>query len=182
MNISRTLKLRGGAAALAGAALLLSACGSSSKSDATAATVRPASSAPALTTIATAHGSMGTYLTGAGGRAIYLWVADSKNQSVCSGACAQVWPPVLASSAPKAGGSAKSSELGTIARSDGSKQVTYGGHPLYYYVTDTSAGMASGQGSDSFGAKWWLVAPDGSAITSGHSANQTMSSAGGGWG
>ena len=53
------------------------------------------------------------------------------------------------------------SDLGTITRSDGTKQVTYDGHPLYYFAGDSGAGMASGQGSDGFGAKWWLVSPAG---------------------
>jgi hypothetical protein len=64
-----------------------------------------------------------------------------------------------------AAGSAKASDLGTITRSDGTKQVTYDGHPLYYFSGDSGTGMATGQGSDSFGAKWWLVAPSGSDVT-----------------
>ena len=62
-------------------------------------------------------------------------------------------------------GSARASDLGTITRSDGTKQVTYDGHPLYYFAGDSGSGTASGQGSDGFGAKWWLVAPSGSDVT-----------------
>jgi hypothetical protein len=62
-------------------------------------------------------------------------------------------------------GGAKASDIGTITRSDGTKQVTYDGHPLYYFAGDSIPGMASGQGSDGFGAKWWLVAPTGSDVT-----------------
>ena len=75
-----------------------------------------------------------------------------------------------------ASGSAKASDLGTITRSDGTKQVTYNGHPLYYYAGDSGSGTASGQGSDSFGAKWWLVSPSGSDVT----ASVTSFTAGGG--
>ena len=57
------------------------------------------------------------------------------------------------------------SGLGTITRSDASKQVTYDGHPLYYFAGDSGPGQASGQGSDGFGVKWWLVAPSGQKIT-----------------
>jgi hypothetical protein len=71
----------------------------------------------------------------------------------------------MASGTVTASGSAKSSDLGSITRSDGTKQVTYNGHPLYYYAGDSSSGTASGQGSDSFGAKWWLVSPSGSDVT-----------------
>jgi hypothetical protein len=64
-----------------------------------------------------------------------------------------------------AAGSAKPSDLSTITRSDGTKQVTYDGHPLYYFSGDSGPGTATGQGSDGFGAKWWLVAPTGSDVT-----------------
>jgi hypothetical protein len=64
-----------------------------------------------------------------------------------------------------ASGSAQASDLSTITRSDGTKQVTYDGHPLYYFVGDSGPGTASGQGSDNFGAKWWLVSPAGSDVT-----------------
>jgi hypothetical protein len=95
-----------------------------------------------------------------------------------------------------ASGSAKASDLGTITRSDGTKQVTYNGHPLYYFSGDSGSGTATGQGSDSFGAKWWLVAPTGSDVTGSVSSftvsaaapaapaatpGASSSSAGGGW-
>jgi predicted lipoprotein with Yx(FWY)xxD motif len=94
-------------------------------------------------------------------------VADSPNKSACSGACASAWPPLTSTGAPSVTGSAKANELSTITRSDGTKQVTYATHPLYYYVGDTAPGQTNGQGSDGFGAKWWLVAPSGTQITSG---------------
>jgi hypothetical protein len=76
----------------------------------------------------------------------------------------------------QATGSASASDLGTITRSDGTKQVTYDGHPLYYYAGDSGSGMASGQGSDSFGAKWWLVSPSGSDVTASVSSFTVSSS------
>ncbi|HUA71956.1 MAG TPA: hypothetical protein VMA96_12755, partial [Solirubrobacteraceae bacterium] len=60
-------------------------------------------------------------------------------------------------------------------RSDGSEQVTYKGHPLYYFVADTSADSTKGQGSDGFGAKWWLIAPSGTAITAGATTSASSS-------
>ena len=95
--------------------------------------------------------------------------------SSCSGACAQAWPPLLTKGKPTAGTGVNASDLGTTMRSDGTEQVTYKGHPLYYFVADTSAGSTKGQGSDSFGAKWWLVAPSGAAITA---AAKTVSTSG----
>jgi predicted lipoprotein with Yx(FWY)xxD motif len=168
------------------AALLAAACGSS-----TSGGYRSGASASASTgtgmVISTKSGSAGTYLTDGSGRAVYLWVKDSMNKSECSGACAGAWPPVPVNGSLLASGDAKASDLGTITRSDGSKQVTYDGHPLYYYVGDSGPGQTNGQGSDGFGAKWWLVAPSGAAITGTSSTpnataspTATKSSAGGG--
>ncbi len=193
MVSQRTAKFRiFGVAALATAALIVAGCGSaaSSSSSTTAAAAAPAptssasatTSAVAATTgvmVKTAKGSGGTYLAGPNGRALYLWVADTGDRSSCSGACAQEWPPLLTKSKPTAGTGVNASDLGTTMRSDGTEQVTYKGHPLYYFVADTSAGSTKGQGSDSFGAKWWLVAPSGTAITAAATKASTGGSSGG---
>jgi predicted lipoprotein with Yx(FWY)xxD motif len=117
------------------------------------------------------------------GKALYLWVADTAGKSTCSGACAIAWPPVTATGTPTAGAGVTASQLSTVKRDDGSSQVTYAGHPLYYFVQDKAAGDAKGQGSDSFGAKWWLVDGAGTAITtasSGAPSTSTSSTSGGG--
>jgi len=160
----------GGLAAVIGVALLVAACGSSSShSSASGAPSAPASSGPGGSAdhvvIGTAKGPDGTYLTAASGRALYLWVGDSNDKSNCSGDCAASWPPVITKSGPTAAAGAVDADLGTITRSDGSRQVTYEGHPLYSFVVDSGSGRTKGQGSDNFGAKWWLVAPSGAAIT-----------------
>jgi predicted lipoprotein with Yx(FWY)xxD motif len=192
MITSRSMRYRTGATALAlVTALAVAACGSSastsSSSTPAAATTTPAPTSTGSSvsakgaTVGTAKGPSGTYLTGASGRALYLWVADSNGMSNCSGACAQAWPPLLTSSTPGASPGVTAADLGTITRSDGTKQVTYTGHPLYYFVGDTGAGTTKGQGSDSFGAKWWLVTPSGAAITSsasGASSSSTSSTSG----
>ena len=163
-----------GIAALLGLALFVAGCGSSSSSSSSAPAASNSSKSSTVAaastsgvSVGTAKGSDGTYLTGPSGRALYLWVADTGGKSVCAGACANVWPPLLTKAAPSATGGANASDLGTVARSDGTTQVTYKGHPLYYYITDSAAGQMTGQGSNSFGAKWWLVTPSGSAITTG---------------
>jgi predicted lipoprotein with Yx(FWY)xxD motif len=183
-----------GVAAVATAGLIIAGCGSASSSSSNSAT---AAAAPAATTSATtsgtstaatgvtvktAKGSGGTYLAGPNGRALYLWVADTGDKSACSGACAHAWPPLLTKGNPTAGTGVNASDLGTTMRSDGTEEVTYKGHPLYYFVADTSAGSTKGQGSDSFGAKWWLVAPSGTAVTAGKAtvASTSGSSSGGG--
>jgi predicted lipoprotein with Yx(FWY)xxD motif len=115
------------------------------------------------TVMTTRSGPDGMYLATGTGRAVYLWMADTSGVSKCSGACASAWPPVVAKGHLTASGSAVAKELGTITRSDGTKQVTYGGHPLYYFAGDSGAGMTKGQGSDGFGAKWWLIRPSSAA-------------------
>jgi predicted lipoprotein with Yx(FWY)xxD motif len=178
------------------AGLLVAACGSAaaqssgSQSSGSQASA-PASSGTASATVIASHaGSGGTFLTD-GGRAVYLWNADAMNKSNCSGACAGAWPPVMATGKVTASNGAKPSDLGTIARSGGGRQVTYNGHPLYFFAGDSGPGQTNGQGNDGFGAKWWLVAPSGSQITaadtasssnSGPMASTAGSSAGGSWG
>jgi predicted lipoprotein with Yx(FWY)xxD motif len=173
-------------AALGVALLAATACASSGSSAGSAASTTPASaaaggsasSAASGTEIMTGSGSAGTFLVDGTGRALYLWEADSTGKSTCSGACASAWPPVPATGKVTVGGGAVASDLSTITAADGSKQVAYDGHALYYFVGDKSAGQTNGQGSSAFGAKWWLVAPAGTAITSGGTASQ---SGGGGY-
>jgi predicted lipoprotein with Yx(FWY)xxD motif len=159
-----------------GAALLVAACSSAASSGTGAAPAAPASPAggssssaaagsPGGTVITTASSSAGTVLTSGSGRAVYLWAKDTGDMSACAGAYAGAWPPVTTTATATAAGSAKASDIGTITRSDGTKQVTYDGHPLYYFAGDSGAGTATGQGSDNFGAKWWLVNPAGSDVT-----------------
>jgi predicted lipoprotein with Yx(FWY)xxD motif len=163
------------------AGLLAAACGTAAGSTAAGSTPAgtPASNGSTTATVIESHaGSAGSFLTNSSGRAVYLWDADSMNKSMCSGACAGAWPPVTAKGHVTAADGAKAADLGTITRSDGSKQVTYLGHPLYYFAGDSGSGQTSGQGSDSFGAKWWLVAPAGTKITVADSATGAAAGAG----
>jgi predicted lipoprotein with Yx(FWY)xxD motif len=162
------------------AGLLAAACGTAAGSTTgSTAAGTPASSGSTTATVIESHnGSAAPFLTNSSGRAVYLWAADSMNKSMCSGACAQAWPPVTSKGQVTAANGAKAADLGTITRSDGTKQVTYLGHPLYYFAGDSGPGQTNGQGSDSFGAKWWLVAPAGSKITVADSATGAAAAAG----
>jgi predicted lipoprotein with Yx(FWY)xxD motif len=184
-----------------GVSVIAAACGSSSSSSSTASSAAagtsPYSSGASTTATATAaavgtaKNSLGTYLTGTNGRSLYIWLADSGGKSACSGACASAWPPLTTKSSPTAGGGAAAADLGMITRSDGTNQVTYKGHPLYYYAGDTAAGMTNGNGSNQFGAKWWLISPSGNQVGSAAKSSSSASSSsttssggssGGGWG
>jgi predicted lipoprotein with Yx(FWY)xxD motif len=125
----------------------------------------PTSSGPSgVATITAASSKLGMVLVDGSGRTLYLFEKDQPNQSTCSGACAAAWPVDHSSGPPKAGSGVKASLLGTINRSDNSTQVTYNGHPLYYYSGDSQAGQQNGQGLNAFGAAWFVVAPAGGKV------------------
>ena len=101
------------------------------------------------------------------GFVLYGFTADSARASRCYGACARAWPPLLVKTAAKALRGVDRTKLGTVTRRNGTRQVTYGGHPLYYYAADTSPGQMNGQASDQFGAEWYVVGPAGSKVEKG---------------
>jgi predicted lipoprotein with Yx(FWY)xxD motif len=171
------------AAAAAGIGLLAAACSSgTSTSTSSSATSSPASSSPAaaapssspaatsqangaaMVSLATISGIPDQALVGSTGRTLYLFEADKNGTSACSGACAAAWPPDTVTGTPQAGSGVSQSLLGTITRADGTLQLTYNGHPLYYFTVDTAAGTAHGQGLKAFGAEWYVVSASGSKI------------------
>jgi predicted lipoprotein with Yx(FWY)xxD motif len=149
---------------------LLVACGGTTSSNGGASPSPVASASPtqaaAGETIAVANDAkLGQILVDEKGITVYLFVADKGTASTCYTSCAQIWPPVLTTGAPQAGAGATAALLGTTTRTDGKVQVTYGGHPLYYFVQDKRVGATTGQGVDGFGGLWWVVSPTGAAIT-----------------
>ena len=81
-----------------------------------------------------------------------------------SGQCAHNWPPVIVSGTPKAQPPAQASLVGTTTRSDGTKQLTYKGHPVYYFIKDKDDGDSYGQGAHAFGADWYVLTPSGQKV------------------
>jgi len=171
------LVLTGG---LVAAAVVLAACSTtgsyavapnatSTAPPSVAPVVAPPSSVPSAPAygimIGTASTRLGTILVDSSGRTVYLFVADSGTTSSCNSAsCVQYWPPVLTTGAPQAGSGVNASLLGTTTRADGAVEVTYAGHPLYYFVSDKKAGDVSGQAINAFGAPWYVVSPSGTRI------------------
>jgi predicted lipoprotein with Yx(FWY)xxD motif len=142
------------------------ACGGSSKS-------APATSSNS--TVATADSDVGKILVDATGATLYLFAKDSGGASSCSGACAKAWRPATAKGTVlRAGSGIKASLLKSMTRADGTMQLTYNGHPLYTFSGDSKAGAITGQGSDAFGAHWYVVSPDGTAIQKAASAPPKM--------
>jgi predicted lipoprotein with Yx(FWY)xxD motif len=164
-----------------GAVLVIAGCGSSSDSSTSSSassggnlygsggstTTKPASGGSA--TAAGGDGivsvadnpKLGKIIVNSKGFTLYDFHKDKGTKSACYGACAKVWPPLLSSGGPKAQGGAESSKLGTTKRTDGTTQVTYGGHPLYTYVTDKKPGDTTGNDFTSFGAQWYALTPAG---------------------
>jgi predicted lipoprotein with Yx(FWY)xxD motif len=149
-------------------ALALAACSggaSSTSPSAQASSAAPsAATSQGRVTVATTKTSLGTFLVGPDGKTLYLFEADKTSKSTCSGACAQGWPPLTTNGAPMAGSGVRQSLLTTGQRGDGTTQVVYNGHPLYYYAGDTKAGDTLGEGSTAFGAGWDVISPAGAKI------------------
>jgi predicted lipoprotein with Yx(FWY)xxD motif len=95
---------------------------------------------------------------------LYLFEKDTGMKSTCNGACATFWPPVTTEGAAKVGSGLDAGKLGTTARTDGETEVTYNGHPLYYYAGDKQPGDTTGQGLNAFGALWYVVSPAGREV------------------
>jgi predicted lipoprotein with Yx(FWY)xxD motif len=126
-----------------------------------------ATSSAGAATVSVADSKLGQILAGAGSRTLYLFLADTSSTSTCTGSCAAAWPPLVTTGAPTGGPGAKAELLGTSKRPDGTTQVTYNGHPLYYYVGDTKAGDTTGQGLNQFGAEWYVLDASGNKVEGG---------------
>ena len=111
-----------------------------------------------------ARTKLGRILVDTRGITLYDFVKDKGKTSVCYGACAALWPPLITHGKPVAGRGVRQSLLGTTKRKDGKREVTYGGHPLYYFVTDRKPGQTTGQGVNQFGGPWWVLSPKGKEI------------------
>ncbi len=169
--------------ALALATLLLAACsGSDTGSGGTeaateaavteAAATEPAATEAAATdaateaaagaaTVATADTDLGTVLVDGEGRSLYLFTNDTGTTSTCTGDCAGNWPALLTEGDPVGEGGADAALLSTSEREDGGIQVTYNGHPLYFFSGDEAPGDLNGQ---EVGDVWYLVTPAGEAV------------------
>jgi predicted lipoprotein with Yx(FWY)xxD motif len=114
--------------------------------------------------VAVAKSSLGRILVDSKGITLYDFPRDHGTTSSCYGACAALWPPLITKSKPVAGPGVRASLLGTTKRKDGKLEVTYNGHPLYYFVSDRKPGQTTGQALNQFGAPWWVLSPAGKEI------------------
>ena len=112
------------------------------------------------TVITTGDSEFGTMLFNDKKQAIYIWELEESTEAECYGDCAEAWPPVLTDGAPRAAGSVNNELLGTTKRTDGSTQVTYNGHPLYYYAHE-GPGEVECHNIRTHGGLWWVINPSG---------------------
>jgi predicted lipoprotein with Yx(FWY)xxD motif len=190
VNVKAPSHRTGLALALLVGALGLAACGSNDSSSSTTSSTSaaaPASGSAAAVDLASS-GDLGQVLVDADGRTLYLFEKDDEgDESYCSDECAKDWPPFSTRGTPQAGDGVDASKLTTFKREDGTTQVAFGEHPLYYFSGDKAAGDANGNGLDEFGAEWYAVtsagepAEEGDESSSSESTSTTESSGGYGY-
>ena len=100
--------------------------------------------------------SLGTVLTGDGGKTLYFFAPDVAGDANCSGGCKETWP-VFYKETPTLATGLKATDFATITRADGEKQTTFKGWPLYYYKNDTKAGDVAGE---NIGNVWMVAKPN----------------------
>lgn len=126
-----------------------------------AAALTPAAGA---STVKVRDSRFGDVLVDGKGRILYLFTKEKQPRSRCYGNCATAWPPFRSSGKPRAGTGANGRLVGTTKRRTGRRQVTYNGHPLYYYIADKRAGQITCQDVFEFGGTWLVIAPGGDAV------------------
>jgi predicted lipoprotein with Yx(FWY)xxD motif len=157
--------------------------GSGSGSSAGGSSNKAASSSSVL---AVRNTKLGKVLVDSKGQSVYLFTADSKNHSSCNATCLNYWPAVKATGTVPGSIPGITAKIGTTSDMSGGKIVTANGWPLYTYVKDTKPGDVTGQGTDFFGGKWWVLTPSGAKVTStgsssGSPSSSSSSSGGGGY-
>jgi predicted lipoprotein with Yx(FWY)xxD motif len=126
--------------------------------------VAPAGAGPPRASLTVAASDYGRIVFDSRGFALYAFTADRAGRSVCNGECAKAWPPYLVKGALRAGPGTKQGLLGTIRRADGSRQLTYAGRPLYYYVGEKQPHLVLCQNVREYGGLWLVVRPSGALV------------------
>jgi predicted lipoprotein with Yx(FWY)xxD motif len=148
------------------AVLVVAACGSSTASSGGSGGSggSPAAASSSGSVLKSGKVGSATVLTNAKGLTLYWFVPDTSTKSNCNGTCSHYWVPVHG---PVTAGSGVSGQIGLITRSDGSKQATFKGHPLYTYIGDSGPGMAKGNGLNLSGGVWHEIVLTGTAASGG---------------
>jgi len=152
------------AAGVSSLVLLLTACGGSSSSAAGTSGSTPNTGgqpsagaanlpSPGTQVLIVERSKLGWVLAEASGFVVYTYGGDAKGGSPsCTGSCAALWPAVTG--LPQAGpADTLPGTLGTVTMTNGAKQITYNGYPLY---TLKGAGALSTKGNGMEG-KWHVI-------------------------
>jgi predicted lipoprotein with Yx(FWY)xxD motif len=114
---------------------------------------------------------VGEYLVASNGFTLYTFAQDVSGSSTCKGDCAVKWPPLLETTSLPTG---VGGTLSTVAREDGSRQVTYDGKPLYFFAGDKAPGETNGHGVGSV----WFAAKAVVVVTNSSGSSNDSSSSG----
>lgn len=114
--------------------------------------------------VVAARSAYGTIVFDGRGFVLYAFTKDARGRSACAGACAKAWPPYLVAGSVAAGRGTDARRIGTIRRRDGSRQATYAGRPLYFYVGDRKPGQILCQNVSEFGGLWLVVRANGTTV------------------
>jgi predicted lipoprotein with Yx(FWY)xxD motif len=120
---------------------------------------------------------LGTILVDSRGRSLYAFGHDLKDKSRCSGACADNWPPAASPAKPTVAKGIAKSKLKVIKRANGSRQLSFNGHPLYRFIADGAPGDTNGQNIDAFGGIWHVVSKSGTIVKHAPSSAGTTTAA-----
>jgi predicted lipoprotein with Yx(FWY)xxD motif len=124
----------------------------------------PVSAAPAAvpTILVTKSATLGSILTDAKGKTLYMYTKDTPGVSNCYDKCAVNWPPLtIAAGSTPVGSADVTAKLGTTKRTDGTMQVTANDLPLYYWIKDVNPGDTTGQ---NVGGIWFVLDSKGSIV------------------
>jgi predicted lipoprotein with Yx(FWY)xxD motif len=163
MIYKKSLSFLAGGALLVLAALAVAGCGGGGKSSGSSGPPKTASGRTA--TVGVSNVGLGNILVNSKRRTLYLFSRDSGTMSECNGACAVNWPPLRAAGKPTIGSGAEATLTSTSTRSDGVRQVTYNGHPVYLFKGDNKPGDTNGEGLNAFGGNWFAVSPAGNQVS-----------------
>jgi predicted lipoprotein with Yx(FWY)xxD motif len=161
--------------ALAALALSLTACGSAQTPAPTGGlSAKNADLSSSMMLFIANRDDIGWFVTDGDGLPLYRFDKDVQkpSKSNCEGECAKTWKPVPADKPALATGVDPIS-IGTVTRTDGTKQLTIAGYPQYTYAEDKAAGDMKGQGK---GGTWFVTAPNGAKITGGKAQNNSNKS------
>jgi predicted lipoprotein with Yx(FWY)xxD motif len=159
-----------------GTLALTAACGSDGGTSTAASSASATAPAATGAALAAASTGIGTILVDGTGLTVYDFANDTGSTSTCTGGCAQIWRPVVAPDPLPASLTGVPAELGTTARTDGTEQLTVGGHPVYTYQGDDAPGQTNGNGLTLNGGLWTAVSPDGTPLAAGSSTDSSAGS------